>query len=527
MIVNAWFVLPGDIFSTPIALLKELYLCFGFNPATNEDTLYLSIDKCTFDSSNLEDVACFCNPNYQGTWKAGELIRKFNKILDFFRSNKRVPADFVLGYPTPKRKSVYTPLQVYFASIKEGLCFDKNSSINTIVSEYKILMKQNKEDLFKDISPYLNGKLFRKAVLYEIWKQVSIISTEDLRVLYPLREFPTSSKEFDVYLLQNFMFYNKNKDILFSEFKSLLNLGETEAFERLKPCVNDYFIDEVIHSEVPENYYDKRVIQTFGKDYQEAVQQSLLNNFYIGRKFNKITNTETCIEMADVKTLDLCLSYGVPSHGLTVFTVDEVYQTIKRKRTFYTPDEKKLESAAVRRLIMITSDIDKLLPLHELCVEIKKEQKLGGEFSSFVQSYQIFTKTKKTMIENTFWKVFYTGMYMRGWDGESSYPLKSGSPHETTFYEVSKLLHELMNINSEALEVPILRYENDEYIYEMCDGKKQTIKERIHHLVDFSNKISGCMRVASNWFVCTSYRYLSAISINPPSFSITDVSYFS
>jgi len=504
MIVTAWSVLPFGTEGVPISILRELYACFNYQLPSqgDEKTLFLSLDKCTFNSENLEDVACFCNPYFDGVWKVGVLVRKFQKIIDFFNEPTIVPANFMMDYSTPKRNHVYTPLQVYYAARKVGLQFESSTTLAGIERDYRNTLTCQ-EDLAK-VLPRLTLDMLPKGLLYQI-----LMHTEE--------------QEFDTYLLKNFAFYNKNKDIKFSDFYSLKKLGETEAFEKLKPKLNDYFIDEVIHPEVPEVYYDKSFLNTFGCTYQEALSESILNHFYLGHDFKNIINTETCIEMETVSELKDCLSYGVPSQTLTVFTINEVYQTIRTKRTFYTPDERKLTERSVARLIAITTEYPEL---NALCLEVQKERDTCGEFSDFVtQFHQLDNVEQQAEIEKTFWDLLHLGFYIRGWDGVSEYPLQRGHANDLTIYDTSKYLYLLST--SEVLNLPLLKYENEEYVHEICNDKKQTIKERINQLIHSPHEVSGCIKVASNWFVITAHKYLSAISKNPPKFMVTDVLYLS
>src|SRR6056297_3322631 len=114
MIISAWVVLPSGVLYAPTSILKELYKCFGFYVENvSDETLRLSLEKCVFDSENLEEVACFCNPTNKITWKSGALVRKFDKIIRFFTTDLPLPPGFVMNYPTPAKKNTYMPLQVY------------------------------------------------------------------------------------------------------------------------------------------------------------------------------------------------------------------------------------------------------------------------------------------------------------------------------------------------------------------------------------------------------------------------------
>lgn len=127
------------------------------------------------------------------------------------------------------------------------------------------------------------------------------------------------------------------------------------------------------------------------------------------------------------------------------------------------------------------------------------------------------------------------GMYMRGWDGKTKYPISSkdtvfpDSKYKDVEGRVLEELHKIIETENKLktglLDLPMYRYDAISGRYEVCTKRSAglTIKLRMNIVMNESmTNENACIRMTSKYFVSTAYRILSLMK-RKPDFEISDV----
>lgn len=117
------------------------------------------------------------------------------------------------------------------------------------------------------------------------------------------------------------------------------------------------------------------------------------------------------------------------------------------------------------------------------------------------------------------------GMYMRGWDGCSQYPLKSkdtnGKVDETKLMEALWRLKDLLETDWYHLrDIYLMKYNYGKWT---IDESYPTLIERLSIVLN-TKEVDSCIRMTSNVFVATSWIYLSEF-YEEISFDIKELSF--
>ena len=276
---------------------------------------------------------------------------------------------------------------------------------------------------------------------------------------------------------------------------------------------------------IPFDWYSYESVQNFvqltGYDYhlvsnpEEIVQLGYLTeNFYKGLAPD-ISNTETPITLEEVSTLawSECLSYGIAGSPMVAITVLELQEMFRANGNFSRPDGGYYSEAAINKL----QTIDESLAI--VISEVKEFQSVDEV--NDLQNYD------RTAVIDCLTQLLHLAMYMRGWDGESKYPIGSSpvKDYETLMKNVSMRLLVFMNRIEEhpvwtyVVSLPMRLYKSGKFL------KTQNCETIISRLktVRSGNGVQACIRISSNWLASSSYFYQRCLDHVPDGFGAAKI----
>lgn len=144
-------------------------------------------------------------------------------------------------------------------------------------------------------------------------------------------------------------------------------------------------------------------------------------------------------------------------------------------------------------------------------------------------TYRNASPDTKQLIRNTLTKLLHIGMYMRGWDGISNYPVvKAPVPPEREHQiaiDITKSISEyesscrsLGKIGNQINSLPLVIYKDNQYQLSNNISDGLTISDRISIVKDGdqTNNIASCIRLSSNWLCASAHKYIIAIGMPIP-----------
>lgn len=325
---------------------------------------------------------------------------------------------------------------------------------------------------------------------------------------------------------------------LIDETDPLLTFNKIEKKEELPKRVLEF------NGDYPMSMYKSAILRRFlidrGYSNQEAESMnkrdlfellqimSLSNNFYSGIcKPHK--NSETPFDLNDIKVLseDECVSFG--SQGdYTIFTYKELYNLYSNKKVLQDPLKKDelLSNFNIKKLIKICDSKDEIkTSLRKLIIDLDNHQ-----IDADNRIYEIInkikedkTETMQNAMEHFMRMLIDLSMNMRGWNGNSEYPIKN--IHEMDEKLIDKRVNEsLHNIDlyvenfpfpcGDILRLPLVKYQFGKYI-RGDNHNGRTIKDRLDIIRNSQKDVYACIKLSSNWLVSSAYKYSKILGINP------------
>lgn len=303
-------------------------------------------------------------------------------------------------------------------------------------------------------------------------------------------------------------------------------------------------------SHFPESFYTRDELQNLalaegftedeikGGNVYELLQASeLINTFYHGRQ-PEAKNTETPFSADEIKTLppDLILCYGTRNAQMQALTYSELISQFQAQNFFTNPfetsDPSKFSPQTIRKL--------KLLCEGKYDDESKLGSEARGNLLRLIQGievrsaaasdkirelYSVACRDEKQLLSlrDTLEQLLAVAMTMRGWLGpEHPYPLAEApvhNQHEVDVKVTGAIAHfEKLCLDGplgqSILQLPLVLFQEGEYKVSRDAAKGRNIVERLI-IVKAGTSTEACIRLSSNWFLSSAYRYLQAIGFQP------------
>lgn len=274
--------------------------------------------------------------------------------------------------------------------------------------------------------------------------------------------------------------------------------------------------------------------------YSLLVTKSRSNGFYRSVVMH-VKSLTSVINMTDLTTKYVpVVSYGKDS-DYKLLTVKELIITFEAYMSFQLGVTEPLSIVAIDDLARIAKDY-----ITVKSISSKDKERWKKLLAVINLIYTEYTKTevhkirflelskgREDKITKILLSLFHLSLYMRGWDGESKWPIRDEDiPRFTDAeYEIKKRKSvkrtfrqvEYLNkiITDEIATLPLVRYYNDRYELSKDFQQGATIGERLK-IVQDDLIINACIGMSSNWFLHTSYFYLETIDMEP-NINIADV----
>lgn len=287
-----------------------------------------------------------------------------------------------------------------------------------------------------------------------------------------------------------------------------------------------------------EGYSDEHIRSS--NPYELLQLSTLLENFYEGI-YPEIVNEETPIAYDDVNSLEpgLILCYGVRRESLIAFHIEEIVDHFRTAQNFIHPLEPRnvLNTRVIQKLKTIASmeincSEDAQLLRRNLLRVIEEIELLSNETMTQVREfrdlYMEASSSKQEDIRIALRKFLHLAMYMRGWIGdEQPFPIDVALVDDqyqvninvtVALNEFEDKCDEMSDEGTILLNLPLLKYRNGKFTPVRSETEGRTISERLRIVKegDESENIYSCIRMTSNVFAATAYRYMILIGQSPP-----------
>ncbi len=284
-------------------------------------------------------------------------------------------------------------------------------------------------------------------------------------------------------------------------------------------------------------------------DPYELLQLSYFLPTFNQGKLPNVTNERTAIMFEDIVDLDSSelVSYGSPDNEMRAFTYSELLDTFKRYRVFQDPSSEEGEyfsDRSIATLVRVStlplqskeSDENRAIrnELVGVCNTIRDVLRdVDDDTRNFIFRYEQGNSKQKKTIEDMVWSFHSLAMNMRGWSGEGPYPIIH-TPVDNQNLVDSRCLDAVIDLERKVedagtsgemfLNLPLLRFRQNTFSKATNQKDGLTLGQRLYIIRDgnSSDRIAACIRLTSNWFCSSIYRYMELLKIDP-GFNITEL----
>lgn len=231
-------------------------------------------------------------------------------------------------------------------------------------------------------------------------------------------------------------------------------------------------------------------------------------NFYLANLLDQIQGDDLLgnpyNEMAE-SILFIQIAPGNPLGKYIPYSLEEITMSFLYHTDFVNPKRhpQKFSQREIQRIKKLVGDLQDVSEEAKYLLDIidTVDAKLNGRIKEItnIQPDQAVKEFMSTLLE--------VGMLMRGWSGQSNYPLESEQCKGTI--DDSRILENLFQLKesgSICLDLPLFRYRSGfEMSTQACQG--YTIGERLNIILK-NETVYSCIRMSSNWLVATAHYYL-------------------
>jgi hypothetical protein len=270
--------------------------------------------------------------------------------------------------------------------------------------------------------------------------------------------------------------------------------------------------------------------QVLSDDYREV-------NFFHGKAKNYYNKTLHADQNpVRIEPYHNCVSYGKRDEPMTVITYQELLGLFSSNNSFRKIDGGEGEEYSekqIEKLMFLTSK-DKIES--ESALSYRFRRLLGSEISRirrFINGRTTECRkmlqqlgNEKELISSALLSLFRLSLYMRGWDEEGPLPLKSSDAaiNNTSQGDIDIRVSEgivdfeqkceYLSEPKKVLLLPLMYYVAGNFTFS-SNEECWTIRDRLNIVKggDDSDSITSCIRLSSNWFLFTSYYYLSHLGV--------------
>jgi len=333
---------------------------------------------------------------------------------------------------------------------------------------------------------------------------------------------------------------------------------------RLLPSRRDLFprLDQVFNHRLPMELYTPSALRRLleqegltsvgmgswdeipGLQTPEATYEMLLilrwsNTFHPGKQPR--IGRQTAVYFLDLDDLspDEVVSYGVREEPMRCYTYDELATTFNTYLTFTDPASTTGEAfteTSIRKLFYLANQdpeaedrrrlIDAILRTRDFLDATASDQR------DFIRNYTTYPDHRQASIIECLMRLHRLAMFMRGWDGLSSLPIRVARVDDQLHVDllVTQAMADFFTAcevspdGTTILDLPLVRYHGGRFQRSVSVSDGLTIRQRLEIVQDGvdSDSIESCIRLSSNWLAATSYWYLDCLG-RTPNYNISDL----
>ena len=353
-----------------------------------------------------------------------------------------------------------------------------------------------------------------------------------------------------------------------------------ERFNSQYPRLDSPNLKLVFNPKLPRSCYLPKYLEELAyyegfrpadSDEYGFLQQTYLSKTFHHGKLPNITNQETMLEEELISSLSFhqVICYGIrqqtnyiisgtqsiqsSSNQWYAYTYKELLFCFSEASVYQDPTSVHNESfspLAVYKLLSLVEQSqyeDESKSDYQIRQDLAKRihyidlitHQLSPEANELLNIYRIKDQSEAHQknaetIKNLLYQLRNLGFYMRGWKGTEEFPVSRTNVKDMTKVEtrtvdfLAKFEHSCShtgNIGQLILNLPLMEYKGKVFIPSQKKEDGLTIKERLHiikHGDEHYNENASCIRVTSNRFVATAYRYLTILDLDP-GFKIEDL----
>lgn len=561
--------LIGEIdYNTPLCVIEEIMMCLGADInvediVTNREKVidfivsekrYIVL-KSDYSDEELEAISLFVSQK-DTSWTKENLIKAFNHIVEF---DNTIEQDlFIYGPKSEERPLSYDATMLYTYCVSKGIHTNSTDKINDL-AVYVRLSFAKRHVLLQSIIGKLvsvdNCGLINalKEIKDSKYKEFVFTdsTTETINKLRnldkPLSKAVLTNEEALVYAAKTYFIdfsesTNPSRELIefakgtykpYTQDKFSENYKKNPLFYRMdvfwKRHLASLYTERILYS-LLDNECVKRSEISDPKQFLYEI--TLTKNFYPGVIPNA-SYTDTFVYKTPFDELNTkhVISYGIlDTFDLVALTPEEIISFLKTHREFrdFKNEGEVLSERNVKKLVELCKNFPQEESFVTLLKTIKETKEVGNVMNSKIKEFIMYVNKCDTSIKNKidelFDKLFLLSMYMRGWNGESEYPLSERDCENyterydvieenvnTNLRDVMERINALPDTSKMLIKsLPLIKLsDKDKSLYRSTNTDEGlTFFERLNILADNkSQNIYACLRLSSNHIAATAQHY--------------------
>lgn len=326
--------------------------------------------------------------------------------------------------------------------------------------------------------------------------------------------------------------------------------------EKLKKNPLIYRLDYCFDVEIPPQFYSRTALRrlknregllssTAGSIYIDLQVRYLSLNFYDGW-YPTVRNVETPFICEEVQDMDssLIICYGVFSENMIALHVEELTMMFRQHQSFINKlcnPHDVFSKESIKKLKLICSEPvaddyarqKRIECFNEISFVEHLDAMTGETLHRFYLLYSGLSTDRKQFIKHAITLIYHMALYMRNWRGpDTDHPVSEivsddqiniDSRVTESIAAFENFLATDQTIAVEILKLPIFRYHDITSRFYSANTTKEgyTLLERINIVKSGdSNNQNSCIKISSNWFAASAYRYSQMLGLPLP-FEIT------
>lgn len=467
-----------------------------------------------FPKCDLGKLASYVNR--YGKWTRNQLIQAYEYMTSFESKDSQPPLNWS-AEPASKDHIKVLNCCLLYKFTRDMDCVNFNTTKDELILYLRI--KQMSAVYLQDrLIQYIKEDPYKAAAAlkiipqrFDVRKYPAIIKPMIVPKILTGEQYDTS------YESKEWTDYWRKKNI-----RVLQHYNPSHIYLHDGHVISDYLLAEG---------YSKEEIMHLGDGITSELNTAILCRTFYRGDYPKRNLTCKTMYHEDPDELDgNYLLYGALYEELRPVTLEELIASFKAGKDFsislFEPHE-MLSEKSVNKLMLLYPDSQ---ALKDAIKEVRYNHVSQDEaLNKLAETYSLSVPTYKEKIKNIINQILYIGMYMRGWDGESEYPvidtivtLERTDEVElnvsTSIIKLKDLLEEVPDLNPIITSLPLVRHKGGHYVKSININDGLTIMERINIVQtgNTSEDEASCIRLSSNWICSSAHMYLVKIGEKEP-----------